>query len=346
MAFVNNVQSIIRNSNGDIVNFYIQDKSLFYKEFISQKGWNNPKEFINNTDISNNQYDIKIDNEDRIYGVVQADEGNINYIYTEKNNILHKKLLKFDANKYTIKYPYIFKDSNTLHIIYYIQDIEIKGAWSIIHHYYDGDEWQQSQVTGLNSFPIINQFVAISKPSKLSIFYFSQIDGIEELFLTQFHQSTKDWSNPKQITNTKNKKIYLDVLYDELNAFNITWCENVDDNYIVKYMKYSNDSNSNNIDNIISISEPSNCSFPTFIKTNQVLWIVWTQTNRLLNSYTLNSSKSWSNPQVDSNSLEVNFIRYKFHSNLAKDKKAINLNNVFGTYYPRISFLGFKNIKS
>jgi hypothetical protein len=343
VALNNIIQTIIRKSNGDITNFYVQDSSLFYRNFISNKGWDLPNELIPNT--SHNQLDIKIDEQDKIYGIVHTQNGNVMYLHTKKSNILYEKLFEYNTDKYILKYPFILKLNSNIHIFYYLQNLKKRKFWGIMHHFFDGNKWIANKVTVISSYPIINPFQITYNSSYMYIFYLHISDNKEEIFLSKFNVQNKSWNEPIQITETKNNKLYLNVL-DSKNKYHISWCENIDDNYIVQYTNIDYDKDISAPSNITPLSEPSNCTLPTFIQAGKALWSIWVQMNKLYNCYSLDNGNIWSNPEADEKSIGSKFIRYKFSSNCPNDIKDFKLNNSFGTYYPRISFLGFKNIKS
>lgn len=344
MGFINWSETIVRKANGDILTFYIKDKNLFLREFKYKDKLNNSNQIISN--VFDNEFDIKIDDTDKIYGICVIENGEVAYLYTDKdNNIKHRKLFDYDNKRYVLKYPYIKKIDLSIHIIYYIQDISDNRIWSIINHYFDGSSWIESNIDFIVSFPIINSFIITCKNNMLNIFYLNLIGGIEEVFFSRFSPLTKEWSKPLQITNTNNKKIYLNVLQDEMNFYHITWSEFVNENLVVKYTNCYLKEDMLDKTNIISLSDPSNCSFPTIIKTGETLWDIWVQMNKLYRSYSFDYGKTWSKASVDSESIDIDFIRYRFISNNYDDLINFKLCNTFGTIYPKISFIGFKNIK-
>ncbi|KXZ40198.1 hypothetical protein JWYL7_1273 [Alkalithermobacter thermoalcaliphilus JW-YL-7 = DSM 7308] len=131
---------------------------------------------------------------------------------------------------------------------------------------------------------------------------------------------------------------------DEINMYNITWSEFVNENLVVRYMSGYLTENSFNVMNNLYLSEYSNCSFPTLIKTNNVLWNMWIQMDKIYSSYSLDYGKTWSNPKEDYKSTQENIIRYKFVTNNKEDIKKYRLDAAFGTYCCGISFVGFTDI--
>jgi len=343
MGFVNLIQTIIRKSNGDISNFYVKDKTLFCREFIYNKGWKSPNELIKN--VEHNQLDIKIDTNDKIYGIIHTKSGEVIYLYTKNNALYKEKLFEYDTKRYLIKYPYIQKFDSNIHILYYLQDINYKKSWGIISHYYDGKDWTENNIAIIKAFPVLNSFIVSSTKENIAIFYFDKINNSEEIFSIKFDSSPQSWSKPQKITKTNNKKLYLNVLGTDINYYNITWSEFIDNNLVVRYMNYPYKNEIFDTSQIKSLSSPSNCSLPTLLKTGDTLWNIWVEMDKLVSCYSLDDGKTWSNPKVDSASTKVDFIRFKFSSNNKDDLRNFKVHSVFGTYYPKISFIGFKNYR-
>lgn len=344
MTFINTIQTILRKSNGNILNFYVRDKVLFYREFIFKQGWQSPKEFIE--DVEHNQLDIKIDSNDKVYGIVHVKSGEVIYLYTKNNIIYKEKLFEYDTGKYTIKYPYIQKNDSDIHVLYYLQDVTDNKTWGIINHYYNGVSWTQNDIAIIKSYPILNPFVVSSKDKNISLFYLDKMNDGEEIFTMSFDTSFGTWSKPQQITATNNKKLYLNALNKDLTSHYITWSEFIDNNLVVRHMKYSYKDDILDTSEIKLLSQPSNCSFPTMLLTGDTLWNVWVKMNKLVSCYSFNHGETWSSPKVNITSTKVDFIRYKFSSNSKDDLTNFKVNSVFGSYYPKISFIGFENFQT
>ncbi len=345
MAFINHVETIIKKSNKDTLVFYTHKNDLMLKTFIHNKGWLDLKKIV--SDIISNQFNIQIDENDEIYGVANNLHGELLYLYTDNNlDIKYKKLFDYDNEKYIIKYPYIIKNGDNINVFYYIRDIKDYRVWSILSHYFDGDKWENSNVEFIESYPIINPFIVTKYNDDLNIFYFNKVDDKEEVFYNTFNYNSKQWSESQRLTNTKNKKIYLDVLKDDNNLYHITWSEFINENLTIKYTNRDLNKDITEENDEIILSEQSNCSFPTIIKSGDVLWNVWAQMNKVYSSNSFDGGNTWYEPTIDNNSFKNDIIRYKFITNDKEELKTFKLNNAFGLNYPKIAFVGFKNIKT
>lgn len=343
MSFLNNTQILVRNSNEDLFNFYIEHQSLFMKKFIAKQGWTEPTSLINA--ISVNQFSVSINENDMLYGILNNNNGEVFYLYSSKEKIEYETLFKFHKDKYVLLYPSLLRLGSKIHITYYLQNNKNRMVWALINHYFDGKIWHENIIDIISVNPVINPFYITNNLGFTNIFYMNQVDRVEEIFLKKFDIENNSWINKKQITFSGNNKIYLDVLNDARSFYHMVWGEFINNNLVVKYKKVNIQDNNLDSQKDIILSEPSNCSFPTIIKTNNTIWVMWVQMNKLYSCYSLDEGITWSNPNIDSKSIDVNFIRYKFYSNYTNDLNSFKLNTAFGTYYPSISFIGFQNIK-
>lgn len=345
MAFINHVETIIKKSNKDILVFYTHKNNLIVKTFINNKGWLDLKNIV--SDIISNQFNIQIDKNDKIYGVANNFDGEILYLYTDDNvDIKYKKLFDYDNEKYIIKYPYIIKNGDNIHIFYYIRDINDYRIWSMCCHYFDGEKWKNHNVEFIKSYPIINPFIITKYNDDLNIFYFNKVDDKEEVYYNKFNYNNKQWSESQKLTSTGNKKIYLGVLKDNANLHHITWSEFINENLTIRYTSRNLNKKVIQENDEMILSEQSNCSFPTIIKAGEVLWALWAQMNKVYRCNSFDEGRTWGEPTIDNKSYKDDIIRYKFITNDKEELENFKLNNVFGLNYPKISFVGFENIKT
>lgn len=345
MAFINHVETIIKKSNKDILVFYTHKNDLILKTFIHNKGWLDLKTIL--SDVISNQFNIQIDKNDKVYGIANNLNGEILYLYTDDNlDIKYEKLFDYDNEKYIIKYPYIIKNGEDIQVFYYIRDVRDYRVWSMTSHYFDGSEWRNYNIEFIKSYPIINPFIITKDNDDLNIFYFNKVDDKEEIFYNKFSYKTKHWSKSQQLTNTNNKKIYLDVLKDDNNLHHITWSEFINENLTIRYTSRDLDKDITQENDETILSEQSNCSFPTIIKTGDVLWAAWAQMNKVYSCNSFDGGHTWDEPVIDNKSCKDDIIRYKFITNDREELKNFKLNNAFGLNYPQIAFIGFENIKT
>ncbi|WP_432665359.1 hypothetical protein R9X47_03660 [Wukongibacter baidiensis] len=342
MAFINALHSIIKKSNRDILNFYSSNNNLFIREFNIKSGWKTPKKLLN--DVDEYLFNIKIDNSNKVYGIASPEGGDVLYFYSDKDDLIkEKKLFSYNSEKYSLMYPYIMKIDSTLCIIYFFQDMLSSDSWTLFSHYFDGKVWYEFVIDSISAHPFVPPFVVTFSAKKPTVFYLKN----EEIFSSTFNADDKTWALPIQLTNTSNKKMYLSVLQDNTNTFHLSWSEFIADSLTIRYFSGSFKKDSFSGSKITNLSEPSNTSYPSIIKTSNKLWIMWVQLDKLYSRYSIDNGNSWSDAFIDPKSCKHDFIRYKFFSNCDHDLKHLNVDWVFGTFNPRISFIGFdKSIES
>lgn len=336
MSFKNILQSIIRKSNGDILYFYVENYTLFVKEFEFNIGWKDSVKLFENLDDC--LFDMKIDSKNYIYGIAIPENGEILYFYSDHSNIIEKsRLFSYDNDKYNLMFPFVKQSDSTLHLIYFIQNKYTDGIWSLYSQYFDGNSWNSSNIDSIFTDSILQPFVATCISDDLNIFYFKN----EEIFFCRFNSFEKSWSSPTQLTASSNKKLYLSVLQDNFNFFHITWSEYIDQNLVVRYTNGSFNKGFFESSETINLSNPSNCSYPTLVKTKDILWNMWVQFDKLYSCHSSDNGMLWSEPFIDSRSIDLDFMRYKFNSNCNDDLNNFKIDTIFGVFSPSISFIGF-----
>lgn len=342
MAFTNTLHNVIRRSNKDLLYFYITDNDLFLREFKFPSKWNSSIKLLDH--IDEHLINIKIDNNDNIYGIATPQNGEVFYLYTDKENtISKKKLFSFDSEKYELIFPFIMKLDNTLHIMYFFQNLDNQNSWTLFSHYYNGKTWFEYCIDSCFVYPFPSQFTVGFTSGIPTIFYLKD----DEIHVSSFNNSGNNWTSPRPITNTQNRKMYFSVLQNDNNSFHMVWSEFINDNLIVRYDYGDLTNNTFASSKIKNLSDPSNCSFPSISRIDNVLWVMWVQLNSLYSCYSTDNGFTWSNPFIDPQSQKNDFIRYDFKSNHKHDLNSFNVDTIFGIYKPKVSFIGFdRSIKA
>ena len=124
-----------------------------------------------------------------------------------------------------------------------------------------------------------------------------------------------------------------------MNFYHLTFCENIDNGYAVKYMTGYLNENKFDINTSNYISGPSTCMYPNLVKHNSSLYLMWVNYNKLYTSFSNNLGKTWSEHEIDDYSLDEDFCISKFISNY-NDDSAYNVTSVFTTNKD-INIIGF-----
>ncbi len=336
MAFINTLHNVIRKSNRDLLYFYTADNCLFLKEFNLHKSQSSSVKILDN--IDEHLINIQINEADNVYGIAAMQTGDVLYLYSDKNNPINKKkLFSFDSEKYELLFPFIMKSNKDLHIIYYFRELQKPSLWTLLSHYYDGSKWYEHCIDAHYSYPFPSPFKVVSISNFSTIIYLKD----DKIYSSSFVKSEKKWAHPISIINTHGKKIHFSVLNDKENLLHLSWSEFTDGNLVIKYTNCILNNNSFAASNINNLSHPSNCSFPSISKIDNVLWTMWVQLDQLHSSYSTDNGFKWSPPSIDSKAQGQDYIRYNFSSNYAQDLTHFNVSTIFGTFKPRISFIGF-----
>lgn len=336
MSFVNNYSYTIRRSNKEIFYFYCEN-NLFYRHYDSNKNLicetNILEDYIKDFTLFN----FSIDEDDNIYGVLCFD--NLKIIKCEKNdsNFIVEDTLKFDFQKFRVCYPYLKKINNTLHIFYYAYEIQENNTTALFHIYKENNLWHEHKIDFIRHI-VLNEYKVIFIENIPVIFYFNMIDDAEEIFCSIFDRGNHSWSEPIQITDTKRKKLYLDVAIKE-NLIHITYCYEIDDNYCLKYINGVIKNNYFKIHTSTDIEKYSAFMYPSFAIEENIIFLMWVHLNKLYTCYSVDDGFSWSKPFLDFDSVSLEFLRSRFLSNYNKDL-SYNDSNLFITS-EEISFLGF-----
>ncbi|SCH31461.1 MULTISPECIES: hypothetical protein [unclassified Romboutsia] len=337
MSFINKCSTIIRRSSKDMF-FITFDKDISYNYYDKNNEFLFSKKLIRNNSIDSANCFFNLDKFDNVYGIYNDGALKILTSQSGSSNFTQKELLKYNSKKFGICFPYINITRNDTHILYYVYNHNSANTCALFHHFKHNDVWTENKIDFINHI-ILDNFIVIWSYDSPSVFYFNLVNGIEEVFLSRFNKSTLTWSSPVQITNSRKNKIYLNVLKDSMNFYHLTFCENLDNGYSVKYLNgYLNDTS---FDTDIStyITGPSTCMYPSFLKKDSTLYLMWVNFGKLHTSYSKDLGKSWSEHEIDEYSVENDFMRANFFSNY-KDDLPYNVNTVF-TSIDDVGILGF-----
>lgn len=336
MSFINKISTIFRLCDKNM--FYIHlDDGIILDHFNSSNELVNSKKIISNKYLDFTDCYFTLDKKDNIYGIYN-DKGLKMIQISNFSSITEKELLNYNADKFNISFPYIHVEDNSIHILYYIFNKNSPNSSALFHHYRHNGVWTENKIDFISHI-VMDSFTVIWNQGSPIVFYYNLINGYEELFLSKFNSTTVTWSSPIQITNSKKNKLYLSVLKDSMNFYHLAYCENLGSGYAVKYENgYLND-NSLDIDVSTYISGPSTCMYPSLIKENTTLHLMWVNYGKLNTSISLNLGKEWGDHNIDEFSIEDDFVRANFFSNYTNDK-GYNVSSLF-TNSNDVEILGF-----
>ncbi|MPM42605.1 hypothetical protein SDC9_89271 [bioreactor metagenome] len=338
MSFSNNSSTIIRRSNKDIFSIYCNDKDqrLICNCFDKDYNFYNSITILNKfIDFTN--YSVSLGTDDTIYGVYK-DNGIKYFEISNDNTLSFNEIFTFNDEKFDLLFPYIKKVDNNLHLFYYVFNNEAPGTCALFHHHNKNNIWTENKIDFL-THSILNNYCISWVNNSPIVFYLNIVDGYEEVFLSRFNCNSLTWSTPLQITHSKKNKVYLSVLKDAMNFYHLTFCENEDNAYSVKYINGYLMDDGLDIRNAKSISIPCACMYPNLIKHKSNIYLMWVEYNRLKTCSSSDLGSSWTNQTIDEFSIEEDFIKANFLSNYKEDL-LYNSTSVFTTSND-IALLGF-----
>jgi len=330
MPFVRRFHTLLKSSNQNIIINNL-DHSLKMQNFDYNFNLISSKKLL---DGSYSFVDVWFDiNEDNtIYGVINAYKNSILYLYINDKVIIRNTLLKYDPNEFNIQFLYIKNKDCSTHIIYYLIDKCNINQCTLIHYYRERNSWVKKQIDTVQ-YNILTNFVVIFENSTPTIFYLKVINGYEELFVSTFDLDNKVWTTPIQITNSHKFKVYLSVIKCSNGSYRITYSENNSNKYYCSYINVFIDKNAFNIINNKIISETIACTFPIIIEHKQILYIQWIEFNTLYYCVSYDFGNNWTEPILDRTSSNHDFNCYSYKS-ITSDNNEFNNSVIFAQNEP------------
>lgn len=338
MSFFNNSSTIIRNSNKNVFSIYCDEvnQKLICRCFDGDYNLYNSITILDKfIDFTN--YSVSLGKDDSLYGVYK--DNSLKYFeISNQGSISTNDIFTFNDSKFDLLFPYIKIIDSNLHLFYYVFNNDSPGICALFHHYKSNGVWIENKIDFVNHALLNNYSISWVNNSPI-IFYLNMVDKYEEVFLSRFDCNSLTWSNPLQITNSKKNKVYLSVLKDTINFYHLTFCENNNNAYSVKYINGYLMDDGLDIHNATYISNPSTCMYPSIIKNKSDLYLMWVEYGRLNTCFSNDLGNTWTNYVTDKYSVEEDFIRATFLSNY-KDDLLYNTTSVFTTSND-IGLLGF-----
>lgn len=337
MAFSNQTTNLLTDSYSNIYNFLWDNGRIIYIYFDKMSNNNVKKELVRESTM---EFDVTIDDEDNIYLVYQEEDNRvhfmvltdgmwktIDFVEIEQKNIYNLNIIWYDKK---------------IHIFYCSRSDKDMNIYEMYHYIYHEDTWRTIKLGNIRKNEILNPFQIIEIDNRIMIGYYDVVDNVEQIFIKIFDAIEDKWKDSIQLTKSEYNKLYLDVLNMDNNEVHLTYSELQDGNFVIKYNKYRIINNKvNELDEKI-LSNPANCSYPTFIYYNQRLWVVWTEYDNLMSSFSNDIGLNWEGPYLWKESKKSDFLRYKFCSNDKNIKDKLNYS--FGKIFPSIELIGFGSL--
>lgn len=330
MPFYNGKSIIIEDRRGKLYTFFFQDHKLTYSLYHRDLGKVEKKLIVED---ATNDFDGSINYQGEIYLVCKDQKNNIILLSNHRDFSYGKYIL--DHHK-GIQDIMIRQMDHQIHILYHRKDEDTLGGYTIHHYKDDGMSQQNSEICRVNSRDILNPMCCLVEKEGLLLTYFDLISDTEQIFLRSYSKSDESWSEPIQLTDSREVKLYHDVLLDDQNL-HLTYCEYTNGNLVVKYEKHICKNGSNRKIYEYTISNQGNCSHPILIIHDGLLWLCWTEYSYIASRFSTDQGRTWSELYLWDESRKEDIILFKYTSN--KDSPA-RLNHSFGKA-KELGFIGF-----
>ena len=340
MPFVNKLSTLLSDENGNLYSFLWSEEKIIFVFFDRKTGKSEKQELVQDCTL---EYDVMIDEKNRVYLVCQKKDKSVllmSYIDGSwKTNIL------LSSGQTVIYNLNIISFYEKIHIIYCVPSIESDKVYRVYHHQQEDRQWKTYEVCDVNRKEILNPFQILTINNKLLMGYYNLKKNEEQIYVRIFDTNTNQWSEERQLTFNTNYKLYLDMLSTGKGDLHLGYSQYVDGNLLIRYEKFKFRD-----DEIIktaedTLSNPGNCSHPTFIVYDEKLWLAWLEYNQVLSCHTTDMGVTWSAPYLWKESKEQSFTRYRFKTNDPNLAERYKLNYSFGKDFPNLTFIGFGSLE-
>lgn len=339
MSFFNQPSIIVQDGFGNLHNFAWGNQSIFYTSFEKQLGTVERRALVDNVTL---EFDVATNNTNDMYLLCQKKDGSILLTSNIKGAWTTKKII--DANDHKILNLNIALIEDKIHIFYCLGSNESENIYRIYHHFEDGDDWTTNEVCVINTRQILNPIEILISNNNLILGYYNLIDDVEQIFIKTYDITNNVWKEEQQLTNSQNKKIYMDMLVTEKEDIIITYSEYIEGNLVVKNEKFNKIDGKFSKVSYSATSNPGNCSYPTLVIYNNKLWNVWTEYDYIASTYSDDMGDTWNSPYLWNESRGKDIVRYKFVKNKKNHRDDYLLNYSFGRAAD-LSFIGFGDLE-
>lgn len=336
MAFANQKNALVTDQAGNIHSFRWENEKIIYVCFYKHTK-KMEKEIL--VEDCMPEFDVIIEETDRIYLVCQQKEGKLLLLAYHLGIWKREVLLSSEGiDFYNLN---ILSWRNELYIFYCLPSFESNKVYRI-HYLYQKDEiWKNTELGDVRVKTLLNPFQVLSTSKGLLLGYYNLVNGVEQIFIKLYDGTINAWKDTLQVTDGLNDKLYVDILLLEEEDLNIVYNEYIDGNLVVKYEKYKMIGNKLIRKSEKELSNPGNCSYPTLILFNNILWTVWTEYDYVASSFSEDNGMNWSVPYQWSESKEGVFVRYKYCLKPKNSDRSHHFNYSYGKDFPDFTFLGF-----
>lgn len=339
MAFVAGYEFIVQNNLGIIFNFYLNEKKCIEYIASDKKGMWKDKNVVLEEPADN--FCIEV-HDNTLHLLSFHQNGNLYYSKFEHELWQSHLIAQYPVTRQKLLYPTIKLVEHQIHIFYYLIDTEHKRKAYLLHMHFNNNKYHSNHITTISSNSYFNNFKVFHTKGSILILYSSVVHDFEQIFISKFDLNSGKWDSPIRITESKDKKLYIDGLLDHNHKFHILWSKYDDEYLVVQYLNLNTDTlDVENATKPIPLSSKLSCSFPTLVHYKEALWAIWVEMNKIISCYTVDGGQTWSKYFIHEDTRKIDFKRYRYSSSKKQEENHILCDFLFGSLYPDIQFLGF-----
>ncbi len=328
LAFYNNKVIILEFDKENLYLFQNNKTEIFMNHF-DYKSNINKKETI--CKDCNGEFDITIF-DGSIYLIYQDLLRNLILTIITDNNITNISMTAEPIDKiYELN---IFHSNNQLNMVYLKLLSAVEKKYRIVHHFIDEEDWINQNVIDVRADQALNPIKLIMSDDNIILCFYND----NEISISEFNNIDSKWKDPIKLSVDNNRRLYLDAMKRE-DDLHLVYSQYQNNNYVIMYERYNYNGGDPTIETKEVISNESNCTNPTLVFYDDVLWIVWNESNRIYSRFSTDHGKVWSSIYYWKESIDSDLIRAKYLSH--KSDKNFELDYSFGTLSPEIKFMGF-----
>lgn len=328
LAFYNNKVIALELDKENLYLFQNNKNEIFMNHF-DYKSNINKKEII--CKDCNGEFDITII-DGSIYLIYQDLLRNLNLTIITNNNITNITMTEEPIDKiYELN---IFHTNNQLNMVYLKLLSAVEKKYRVVHHFIDEEDWVNQNVIDVKADQALNPIKIIKSDDNIILCFYND----NEINIMELNSIDSKWKEPIKLSVDNYRRLYLDAMKLE-DDLHLVYSQYQNHNYVIMYERYKYNSGDPILESKEVISNESNCTNPTLILYDDVMWIVWNESNRLYSRFSTDYGRIWSSIYYWKDSIDSDLIRAKYLNDTSK--KYFKFDYSFGTLSPEIKFIGF-----
>lgn len=319
-------QFILRRSNGDIWNFFHDEKQgLCYSNLTKRSTWSNPVTLHKN---ANQYFHVDMDQEDNFHILFQDNLGNIQYSYLSEDSLKTVPVLNSKTPAVYNKHFYIVPFRNNIHIFYILQhDNSNLLAYQVLSDGKAGSPKVVDYVTG-SRFPCS---IICDKSSNIYAFYQASDGKSLQIGYKKYILAQKLWTEFTPVTRYDGNCEYPKTVIDAGGIIHLCYQRRSGRQYEMVYLQKVPDKKlwTNEVLVHSSIHPFEDASI---LWINDSIIVYWVRDDMVFYNAGAQSGNSWSKP------LKLNFqagrqlVCLHYRSNTVYETPKIAVHNIPGSF--------------